>query len=409
MSFQFEKNKLYAYLGKELVELLKKYKVIVAGGTITSLLSNKDINDIDVYFRNEESIIDFVSEIWGDSHWVVSHTKKATQFAFAVKDRDAIDLQLIHFEYFNSPEEIFKTFDYTVCMGAFDFEKEEFVLHEDFLKHNSQRLLKFNSDTAFPIVSMLRVQKYENKGYKISKPEFIRIILTCMNLDINTYEELKEQMGGMYGINYDKLFEDVDDEEFDLQQAIDKISDLVLDEEYFKKPVQSEFDVLEDILDNISKKPKEYLEINGIGYIIDYDKTLRKVKTKPEHIMEVNPEGYFKENKYYKFVKKAGERYFSYYDDKFEYVIGQEVVANRDKARSSYNNDHAGKLHLSEKYDLQTSFEYKTNAVLIEVEIKPEDFLGMDYGHVLAKKCVTVREVPKTEWKNWENEQDDLY
>ncbi|MEC1259989.1 hypothetical protein P9D34_05915 [Bacillus swezeyi] len=52
MGYQFEKNKLYAYLGKDLVKSLKKFEVIVAGGAITSLFNNKAINDIDLYFRS---------------------------------------------------------------------------------------------------------------------------------------------------------------------------------------------------------------------------------------------------------------------------------------------------------------------------------------------------------------------
>jgi hypothetical protein len=195
MEFQFEKNKLYAYLGEDLVKVLKHHKGFIAGGTITSLFCNREINDVDVYFRDEESILGFLNEVWSGGRHVVSHTKKATQLMY-----DDINLQVIHFQYFNRSEEIFNTFDFTTCMGCYDFDTEHFTLHPDFLKHNSQRILKFNSETAFPIVSLLRVQKYEKKGYSISKPEFIRIILTCMNLAIESYDELKEQLGGMYGI-----------------------------------------------------------------------------------------------------------------------------------------------------------------------------------------------------------------
>ncbi len=199
--YEFEKNKLYSYLGEDLINQLKKHKVFIAGGAITSLFCNRDINDIDIYFRDESSLLSLVEEFWDDNLYIVSHTKKATQYNFSYMKND-IPIQLIHFKYFNSPEDIFKTFDYTVCMGCFDFNTEEFVLHDDFLKHNSQRLLKFNSDTEYPIVSLLRVQKYEKRGYVISKPEFIRIILTCMNTEINSYEELKDQIGGMYGMAY---------------------------------------------------------------------------------------------------------------------------------------------------------------------------------------------------------------
>jgi hypothetical protein len=389
---QFERNKLYAYLGEELVSALKHHKAIVAGGTITSLFCNREINDIDVYFKDEESALGFISEIWKNGRHVVSHTKKATQLMHG-----EVNVQIIHFQYFTKPEEIFNTFDFTSCMGCYDFSTEQFTLHPDFLKHNSQRILKFNSETAYPIVSLLRVQKYENKGYTISKPEFIRIILTCMNLNINTYDELKEQLGGMYGINYDKLFEDVKDEEFDLQAAIDKIANIALDEDYFKIPESIEFSILDDILDNISKNPKKVLEVNGKLFKIGYDGLLDSIDSKPENFVMLDTDQFFNENKFYKFVKKVDDKYFSFYDDKFEYIIGQEVVAKPSK-NDGWNNGHAGNLHFNELNDINSStYRNKKDGVLIEVSIKPEDFADVG-NHVMAKKCTVIREVPKEEY-----------
>jgi hypothetical protein len=397
---QFEKNKLYAYLGQHLVESLKNHKAYIAGGTITSLFCNREINDVDVYFRNEDSAIDFLSEIWEDRQTVVSHTKKATQLMYG-----EVNVQTIHFQYFTRPEEIFTTFDFTTCMGVFDFATEQFTLHQDFLKHNSQRILKFNSDTAFPIVSLLRVQKYEGKGYHISKPEFIRIILTCMNLDIKSFEELKEQLGGMYGINYDKLFEDVKDEEFDLQNAIDKIADIALDEDYFKEPIPLKFDSLDDILDTISKKPVKVLEVNGKLFKIGYDKLLHSIEKKPENHEMLHTDQFFNETKFYKFVKKSNDKYFSFYDSNFEYIIGQEVAAIK-KGQSSW--DDSGKLFFNEWLDIESStYRNKPDGVLIEVSIKPEDFLDVG-NHITAKKCTMVREVTENEYKKQNKKVEPL-
>lgn len=395
MSYEFEKNKLYAYLGEDLVDLFKKYQLIIAGGTITSLLTNSDINDIDVYARNEEDAIKFIEEVWKSQIYIVSNTKKALQFFY--KDKKTykeINVQLIHFKYFTSPQDIFGTFDYTACMGAFDFKDEEFHLHNDFLKHNSQRILKFNSDTAFPIVSMLRVQKYEGKGYKISKPEFIRVILTCMNLNVNTYEELKDQLGGMYGINYDKLFEDIDDEEFNLTTAINKIANIALDDDYFKEPVRIEFDNLEDITDTIRKTKFDYIEYVGTYYRIDGNK-LRKTKV-IEHGNKVDGTEFFDGFKIYKFVVKKGDQYSSNYESSFKYHIGEVVVAKSDGWMD-------GQLYFSYKEHIKdTNLSSRRDTVLIEATMKPEDFTYSDGKVILTKKAYIVREVPELEWKEWE-------
>jgi len=401
VSFIFEKNKLYAYLGKDLVDTMKAYKAFIAGGTITSLFTNKEINDIDIYFRCEEDAIGFLADIWDDSGYVVSHTKKATQLMYG-KKIESINIQLIHFNYFKSAEDIFEQFDFTSCMGCFDFEKEEFVLHEDFLKHNSQRILKFNSATAYPIVSLLRVKKYEDKGFRISKPEFIRIALTCMNLNINTYEELKDHLGGMYGINYDKLFEDVEDEEFDLQEAVDKIADISLSEEYFIKPAPVEFNSLDELAENISTKPKKYMNINDTHVIIDYRGLLKTVTNVPENKIDIDPNTYFEAARFYKYVRNKDGKYKSFYESSFEYIVGKIVVAAEPKDRWSGN--HAGKLHFSEKKEIRNA-EYgdRTGAALIEVKLNKDDFIEAEDGHILAKKCFVIREVPKEEYAKYKD------
>ncbi|MEL3959492.1 hypothetical protein NST17_20280 [Caldifermentibacillus hisashii] len=388
MNTTFEKNKLYNHLG-DLVDVLKRHKAYVAGGTITSLFSNREINDVDIYFRDEESLIKFLSEIWDGHKWNVSATKKAILMIY-----DDVQIQLIHFNYFNSPEDIFNTFDFTVCMGCFDFSTDEFVFHPDFLKHNSQRILKFNSDTAYPIVSMLRVQKYEDKGYYISKPEFIRIILTCMKLEINTYEDLKEQLGGMYGINYDKLFEDVKDEKFDLQKAIDKIADITLDESYFVKPEPVEFNNLDDIVATISSEPVKVFKINDTKYRITPWGLIDVANKKMPLTEEIDPKNELKDFKIYKFVKKENDKYYSFYNNKFEYKIGYEVVA----LTRNFNN---GRLYFNQKEDLNSSTYKDEDGVLLEATFNWDDLVDADNGTLMVKKCFVIREVPKEEWENW--------
>lgn len=157
MKYEFEKKKLKQYIGEDLYRDLKKYNCIIAGGFICSLFTKREINDVDVYFRSKKELGKFLRNEMRNE-WVISATNKAILFK-----KNGIDIQFIHFKYYKNAREIFKTFDFTVCMGAYDFNKEEFILHEDFLKHNSQRILMYNEQTAFPIISALRVDKYKNK------------------------------------------------------------------------------------------------------------------------------------------------------------------------------------------------------------------------------------------------------
>lgn len=72
-----KKNKLYDYLGKSMVNRLKETKSFIAGGAITSLFCNREINDIDIYFRNSDSFVDFIYDIWNGGRWITSHIKKS--------------------------------------------------------------------------------------------------------------------------------------------------------------------------------------------------------------------------------------------------------------------------------------------------------------------------------------------
>ncbi|QDX94674.1 hypothetical protein EEL30_21780 [Brevibacillus laterosporus] len=384
MEFKFEKSKLYNYLGKELVGELKRTKAYIAGGAITSLFCNREINDLDVYFRNEESMIDFLESLWDETGtYVASLTKKSILLL-----KNSLHIQLIHDRMYELPKEIFKAFDFTVCMGCYDFTTESFILHEDFLRHNAQRQLNFNPDTLYPVVSALRVQKYEDKGYEISKTEFLKIMLSCMKLEINSYDELKNHLGGMYGINLDKAFDET--KEFSLEDAIIQISSLFHHESYFVKPVQIEFTNLDDIITQISKTPIKYIELKNKFYKIKSDGTLTKIHKKPENGIEVDKGEYFADKKLYKFVEKKDGRYFSYYDKDFEYTIGAEIQPKNDYLYFGFIED---------VFDF--SYKDRSNRVLLEALALPSSIKEYNDIAFLIEKCEILREVPEEEYKRF--------
>ncbi|OME55501.1 hypothetical protein BSK59_13575 [Paenibacillus odorifer] len=391
MNYQFEKNKLYNYLGQRLVDVFKEYKVFIAGGLITSLFSNREIKDVDVYFRSEKLLTEFIEQVYEDNNdWINALTTKA--LLVRIDDKE---VQMIHFKYFDNAQEIFNSFDYTVCMGAFDFLSEEFMLHEDFLKHNSQRILKFNKNTAYPVVSLLRVHKYKEKGYMISKPEFLRIALKCMDMKIETIEQLKEHLGGMYGINLDKLIELKDGEEFSLDLIIDKIADLSVSEEYFKEPIKERFNDVEEIIEYITKKPAKVTTINNHTYRIKSDGSLKPIENIPKNKVEYDGEQVISNMKFYKFVEKRGGRYFSFWDKEFEYLINERAVPK--------GKDY---LYFNEKLDItSSSYSNSRGAVLIEATIPHLDFYIKNSDKVMAKSCIVTREVPKSEYEKWETEE----
>lgn len=54
--YDSEKRKLLENIPEDIYEILKEQQCFVAGGAITSLFTNRKINDIDVYFRSQEHL-----------------------------------------------------------------------------------------------------------------------------------------------------------------------------------------------------------------------------------------------------------------------------------------------------------------------------------------------------------------
>ncbi len=166
----------------------------VAGGAITSVFTNAPINDIDLYFKTKLAFEEAVLDAYDNGWWCVDLSKRSITFS----DNGSI-VQMMHFDFFETPADIFKAFDFTVCMAAYDYDAKEFVFHDDFLKHNSQRFLKFNTGTRYPLASATRVLKYQGRGYTIGKGDVLRIVLASRAVPINSWEELQDQIGGAYG------------------------------------------------------------------------------------------------------------------------------------------------------------------------------------------------------------------
>lgn len=403
---EFEKSKLKYILGDHLYNTFKACNAMIAGGTISSLFTNKEINDIDVYFRNENDLAAFIMEIC-ESEWIVSSTSKATLFHYKIQQdgEDPLPVQLIHFKYFNNPKEVFDSFDFTVCMGAFDFQTDEFVLHSDFLKHNAQKILKFNQHTDFPLISMIRTNKYQDKGYSISKPEIFKILLASMNLEINSYEELEDQLAGMYGEAYDELLADIDrDAAVDLPMVIERIGNIHLTKNYFKRidPIHAKYSSIEELIFSITGKKQKYFSgYKGSKFIVDFDNkgfedAGYSFEPNNEKHEEVEASQYI-DDKYYKFVRKKDDRYFSFFDDNFEYIQGDRVEAK-----------HHNGLYFNSFEDIKHSSYYnEDNKVLIEVQVDPKETIS---GGTTKQfySCKMIREVPEKEWnKEKQTEQED--
>lgn len=167
---------------------------MIAGGALTSIFTGQPVNDVDFYFKSREAFEEAVRGAYDDGFWCVAATGRAVTF---VQSNSII--QFMHFDWFADPQAVFDCFDFTCCMAAYDCDTKELVFHDDFLKHASQRFLRFHPGTRFPFGSLLRVLKYQQRGYTIGKGDLLRIALACHRTPLETWDDLSSQIGGQYG------------------------------------------------------------------------------------------------------------------------------------------------------------------------------------------------------------------
>jgi hypothetical protein len=215
MKFPREEFVLLKSMHPQLVEIAGKVQCYLMGGAVSCLFTGRKINDYDFYFRSEDDLDKFIAllkekEQEFTAYQTLSPAKRKNtakpvyvklrhesdnSYSFAIGDQK---VQCIRYRKFiGNPEEIWRYFDFTVCMAAYSFAEREFHLHEQFLLHNAQKKIVFQHTTEYPIVSLIRVNKYIRYGYWINAIELIKLALTINSLKLHDYKAIKKQLMGI--------------------------------------------------------------------------------------------------------------------------------------------------------------------------------------------------------------------
>lgn len=150
----------------------------IAGGAILSIITNQEINDIDLYFKTIDDAYEFYLREIDNGYYCFCETKKSLLLTAS----NTVKLNLVLFDFFESPQAIFDSFDFTVCKAAFD--GTDFYFDDSFWGDVASRRLVYTPSFKFPLSTALRIKKYEKRGYKISRNEFIKIILQITQRNI---------------------------------------------------------------------------------------------------------------------------------------------------------------------------------------------------------------------------------
>lgn len=240
----------------------------VAGGALTSIATGKhnEIEDYDIYFPTRESCVAAIRYMKEDNPHVAFVSDKSITYVLS----GAIKIQFIYYDFYPTAEDIFNHFDFSVNMMAYDCRTDSLVTHENFWMHNSQRFLSINPDTKFPILTMLRLDKYKNKGYSTSRTEVLKLGLKVASLNISNWEEFKNQIGNSYGFTLADLH-DCENVAFSLEAALERIQSSSPSESCLM-PMQQEYLYPHDAVDFLVEgKDIEVVQINDQEYYVHPD------------------------------------------------------------------------------------------------------------------------------------------
>lgn len=379
------KNEIQKYMSfDDIYNICQKYNAVLAGGAIVSLFNNTEINDFDLYFKSKEDLFSFLvsnSRIYTNVSYV---SDKSVSLCF-----NKIKVQLVYMDYYKSIQDLFEHFDFECCMGAYDFVTEKFYFSKNFFIDNMSKTIHFNPKAVHPINSLVRVNKYINKGYSIGTKELFKIALSINKICIDSPQRLKTELSGIYGENFNKVVEKIGDTPFSLDNVLEILSKI--DSEYFENHNESlcvpdirDYGVFKiakmldikfkyfSLLDKCGDK-KYYLCYGDYINILSSDEDLSKYE-------EINPNKYFKFPIYrYKYVcaNPNGNDYSSFYNPTFKYKVNGFVEGD--------------KLFCGMLEDIG-SFTYanKPNRALLKLRIDSmSDFVDPKYYN--SPNCCTIK------------------
>lgn len=248
----------------------------IAGGAVLSTVTKTPINDYDVYPKNTEAFESAIDTLMSDGHCINITNKAVTIKTNDVKeDGERTIYQVMRLGFPQTPQDIFDKFDFSVTMGAYDCDTKEYTFAEDFWPDVASKTIHFNTNTLYPLASLLRVNKYKEKGYYIPKTEFIKMAFSISENLPKSWEEVEMQLGGVYG-NQFRLSVD-QGLEFSVQNLYNVLDEMNTD---FEVKENTEFSGMnaDTVIILTSSRPLEYVEISSGTEFLEVGQTKIAVK-----------------------------------------------------------------------------------------------------------------------------------
>lgn len=150
----------------------------IAGGAARRRFRMEKLSDIDLFFRNEEALSEFKKKT---KLTFVSESKNCLSY----KTNDGIPVQAIKVRYYNDLDELFDSFDYTLCQFAITNEGKVYATTYSILSVLTKRLAIHKIQQGFELASFKRAFKYAKKGFMPCNGTILNLhqILTKLSSD----------------------------------------------------------------------------------------------------------------------------------------------------------------------------------------------------------------------------------
>lgn len=357
----------------------------IAGGAILSLVTKTEINDYDIYPKSQSDFENILYKLTDEDCFIMNISDRAITLKSNSMKKDNGErtiVQVMFFDWFENSQKIFDKFDFTACMAAYDCDTKTYEFHPDFYPDVASKTLRFNQNTQFPVSSLLRTEKYKNKGFYLGKAESLKIAM-CIAKDglPQSWRELEKQIGGTYGR---QLKLDTKDLPYTYDNVISILNDFEFNVRYDENS-EGVDDTVEEIINYFTIENKEYIVCNGVGIFTD-GYTLKDTFS-GILLEEAGVPDNFKKSKHTNFFG-----YYSPYHSIDEYIgreYGAWTSASIIKDKSKLNPSNAYKYLVSFDINNISNGGHRASKIVVEKKIDLDTTMEDDIMSVMEEKiCV---------------------
>lgn len=197
---------------------MEGHKGFVAGGCFKNILSGERVKDIDIFFESESDFQEAI-DLFNDE----KHQKEGWKFKYRnekvcafQKEGEKVWVEFIESE-FGKPEEILRSFDFTVAKMAYykepKYEEKEddyfpfssasivayeykLLYHEKFFEHLHMKRLVIDENIPFPVSTWERSYRYKGYGYNMCRETKKKLLQALKGVNVEEEDVSLYATGG---------------------------------------------------------------------------------------------------------------------------------------------------------------------------------------------------------------------